>query len=125
MRQKIRMDNKVQNKLAKFAGFKEVRFKEPPYEVCWVEDKNGKMFTDGEPDLVNSLDAQATYLYPKFEALGYYPLLHPYCMPERYWVGFGKLEFEEFKAPITQQKYANAFALACEKLIDTLEKKNV
>jgi hypothetical protein len=131
------MDNKLlQSKLAKFAGFKEERFNETPYEVCWVEDKNGQVFTSGEPDLINDSSAQVEYIYPQlietakkvnveFDGIEY-----SYDIKKGQWfclIGFindyGWTSLHDIEASYSE-KPAKAFALALEKLIDWLEKDN-
>ncbi|MFA5300981.1 MAG: hypothetical protein WC389_22540 [Lutibacter sp.] len=118
----------LQAKLEKFAGFKEVRFKEPPYEVAWIEDKDGNMFTDGVPDLVNSLDAQYKYLWPILQ----------YCYTV-YSITFDNLSVftkTQVECILVSRDYGTqrgfygdtpmlAFAFAVEKLIDKLEQNNV
>jgi hypothetical protein len=115
------MDNKLlQKKLEKFAGFKEIRFKEPPYEVAWVEDEDGHMFTDGVPDLVSSLDAQAEYIY---QMLNIYHIQKNFISDTGYWnVDIYKpgAKYEDFFTGYSLHESV-AFALACEKIIDSLE----
>jgi hypothetical protein len=131
------MDNSLlQNKLAKFAGFKEIRFNEPPYEVCWVEDKYGQVFTGGEPDLINDLSAQAEYIYPqlietaKKVNVEFNGIEYSYDIKKGQWfclIGFidnyGYTTLHDVEASYSE-KPAVAFALTLGKLIDWLEKNS-
>ncbi|MFA5299949.1 MAG: hypothetical protein WC389_17320 [Lutibacter sp.] len=131
------MENKIdlealQKKLQKFVGFKEMRFDDPPHEVAWIEDKDGHMFTDGVPDLVNDAKVQQDYLYTKIvekfgeklEGIGYI-----YDDQKKQWSCLINLysSYGIYSIPelgIYSENLAVAFALACEKLIDSLKESN-
>jgi hypothetical protein len=117
------MENQPLNeKLLKFAGF--------TYK-SWITENTTKYWHDvsGDckfrtPNLVNSLDAQSKYIYPKLQKDGYNISIIAYecygfdCIITNC-VRPNELRFNKKD----NNSMSMAFALCCEKLIDSLEKK--
>jgi hypothetical protein len=114
------MYNKVlQNKLAKWIGLTQ-----NPYTLKWFSDPNTCI---GDVDLVNSLDAQREYVFPKIYNLpeavyGDVNIQMEWVAEYKKWNVFIDL-VDTYDA--SDENLAVAFALACKKLIDSLEKSNV
>jgi len=83
-------------------------------------DSEGLLYRGDFQYGIPSIDLNNLFKYavPKLEKEGRMPHLHPYGMPNRYWVGFdARCELQEFTAPITPEKYALALFWAIWEVI--------
>ncbi|MFA5300982.1 MAG: hypothetical protein WC389_22545 [Lutibacter sp.] len=121
----------LNEKLLKFIGFKYVE-KPLPKGRTWKDwyienypagNPNGKCFV--KPDVVNSLDLQHRWIYPKLAELNYEITkhLHPNDTEGNWRITLFALKSPFKDAEASDENEAVAFALACEKLIDELEEK--
>ncbi len=121
------MDTKALNeKLLKFAGF---TFTEKPlpkgksYKEWKYPESYGYLNQPGVPDLVNSLDAQAKWIYPKLAQdyridKIYHPITKVWAISLSHLVVGAE---ETLYSPYDESESV-AFALVVEKLIDSMEK---
>lgn len=114
---------KLNENLLKFAGFTSKKHPSGNWLMWYEELSNHKRiyYDNKPPDLVNSLDAQAKWIYPKLQKIGYTISLNMYecsgC----------SCDIANIITNIKLTTYDNnlsvSFALAVEKLIDSMEKK--
>ncbi len=114
--------NKLNEKLASFAGFKipinkfdNKPFPHSKYSADLWENPNGEIIRE-LPDLVNNLNNQEKWIYPKLKALD----CEVHKEFKKDWWNV-KLSHEYFYHGYAEYE-ALAFALAVEKLIDSLNK---
>jgi hypothetical protein len=121
------LDNSLNEKLLKFAGIT-VGFKQISKDATnqlhkvWTFPDGTEYFNEpGMPDLVNDANKQIKWLYPKIISMNY-AIYIKHLIHSR--ANIFRVEISDQHSIIaTDESPTMAFALCCEKLIDSLEKK--
>jgi hypothetical protein len=121
-----KIDTKALNeKLLNFAGVRFEKHQLAHHLFSSGYYYKGKNIRKTAPDLVHSLDTQAKYIYPKLRSLNQYNFLVVEGLvpfPGIYWAKIvDSLNPHLATFLISHENPAVAFALACEKLIDSLK----